>query len=292
MNLEKIISMANQNVRLPFLAMERSLRATGCNLPLIVIPYDDNLFDLPEGATWWKEPKITNWLIAENAHPVMRKYQCLTTENYQFVDSDICFLKNPEEVLEPQSGFVTSCGHWHNPEHTYTIESKHWISQRTTVWQRRIFNTGQFACDRSLYSVEELQSTAMHSDLIETCIRFKHHEQPGLNLLVWKTGVEIFNLTLSPTQMESTWAGDYPAGYEQYWQNSARKPYLIHWAGAKPSDPYHPTDQLFYDFLTAEETAEWNEQVKQSQLKQQKKERSIRAFARKAKHVVQTISHA
>jgi hypothetical protein len=38
MKIDKIISMANQKVRLRFLAMERSLRATGCQLPLWVIP--------------------------------------------------------------------------------------------------------------------------------------------------------------------------------------------------------------------------------------------------------------
>lgn len=83
----------------------------------------------------------------------MRKYQCLTTSNYQFVDTDICFLRSPEEVLHPLTGFITSCGHWHNTEHTCTSESQRWVANRSTVWQRDVFNSGQFACDRSLYTV-------------------------------------------------------------------------------------------------------------------------------------------
>ena len=33
--------------------MERSLRAVGCDLPLLVIPYDEDLFELPPNAEWW-----------------------------------------------------------------------------------------------------------------------------------------------------------------------------------------------------------------------------------------------
>ncbi len=293
MIIDKIISLANAKVRLQFLAMERSLRAVGCQLPILVIPYDEDIFELPKGSSWWEVPEITKWLESENAHPVMRKYQCLTVNNYQFVDSDICFLRNPEDVLRPHSGFITSCGHWQNPGHTYTAESQRWISQKTTLWQRNVFNSGQFACDRSLYSVDELQATAGNPDLIRTCIQFQHNEQPGMNLLVWKAGVEILNLTLPPVRMESTWAGDYPAEYEQYWQDPHRKPYLIHWAGNKPSDSSRrPIDQIFYSFLTLEETADWNEQVKQLRLKQHQQEHSFRAVARKVKHTVQTIFHA
>ena len=65
MKIDKIISMANQNVKLRFLAMERSLRATGCKLPLLVIPYDNNLFELPAGSTWWEVPEITFHIFGE-----------------------------------------------------------------------------------------------------------------------------------------------------------------------------------------------------------------------------------
>lgn len=288
MKIDKIISMANQKVRLRFLAMERSLRATGCKLPLLVIPYDDNLFELPEGSTWWEIPEITSWLKAQQAHPVMRKYQCLSVESYQFVDADVCFLRNPEAVLEPYSGFITSCGHWRNPTGTCTEASQHLMSSKSTLWQRDVFNTGQFACDRALFTVESLKATAMQPDFIETCLRFPFHEQPGLDLLVFESGVPITNVTLPPVRMESTWAGDYSDEYEYYWTDPQRKPYLIHWAGT-PMDVPRPINQIFYDFLTPTEKAEWDEQVRQwSRLNRQKK-RSMRAIARRFKYAFQTL---
>lgn len=289
MKIDKIISLANQKVRLRFLAMERSLRATGCQLPLLVIPYDDNLFDLPEGSTWWEVPEITDWLENEKAHPMMRKYQCLTISKYQYVDADVCFLRNPEDILEPHSGFITSCGHWHNPEHTYTEESKLIISQKTTTWQKNVFNAGQFACDTPLFDIEELKAVAMRSDFVKTCMRFPPStDQEGLNLLVFESGVKITNLTLPPVCMESTWAGDYPADYEPYWADLQSKPYLIHWAGIHMDVP-RPINQIFYNFLTQVEKAEWDEQVRQWSLAYRKNSRSVRTIARRFKRAFQTL---
>ena len=267
MKIDKIISLANQKVRLRFLAMERSLRATGCQLPLLVIPYDNNLFDLPKGSTWWKMPEITKWLKAEQAHPMMRKYQCLTVGNYQYVDADICLLRNPEDVLKPHSEFITSCGHWHSPEHTYTDESERLMSQKTTTWQKNVFNAGQFACDRPLFDVEELKAVAMRPDIVKTCMRFP------------------------PSCMESTWAGDYPADYEHYWTDPQRKPYLIHWAGTRMDVP-RPINQIFYNFLTQAEKAEWNEEVRQWSLLDRKNSRSLRTIARRFKYAFQTLAQA
>lgn len=288
MKLEKIVSLANKKARLRFLAMERSLRATGCELPLLVIPYDDNLFELPKGATWWEIPEITSWLKAEKAHPMTRKYQCLTVGNYQYVDSDICFLRNPEEVLEPLSGFISSCGHWNNPGETCTEQSKQIMFQKSTTWQRNVFNAGQFACEPALYTVEELKATAMRSDYVETCVWFPYHDQPGLNLLVFESGVKVTNVTLPPIYMESTWAGDYPADYQHYWANPQRKPYIIHWAGTRMDVP-RPLNQIFYDFLTKAEKAEWDEEVRQSSLRNRKNSRSPRAIARRFKRAFQTL---
>ena len=283
--------MANENVRLRFLAMERSLRATGCKLPLLVIPYDDNLFDLPEGSSWWEVPEITNWLKAQKAHPVMRKYQCLTVENYQFFDSDIVILRNPETVLSSNQGFITSCGHWHNIKHTCTDASKRWILKKSTNWQRLVFNTGQFACDRTLYEVDQLIETAMNPEVVETCVHCPHHEQPGLNWLVWLSGVEITNLTLPPFNMESTWAGDYPEDYKRYWSDPQRHPYLIHWAGTRMDVP-RPINQIFYDFLTTDEKAEWDAQVNAKSIQRRKESRSPKSVARRLKHALNTLVEA
>lgn len=289
MKLERIISMANQKVRLRFLAMERSLRATGCQLPLWVIPYDDHLFDLPQGSIWWDMPEIRQWLKEEKAHPVMGKYQCLTVENYQFVDSDVCFLRNPQEVLDPFSAFITSCGHWHNPEQTYINESLRFMLTKTTVWQGKIFNTGQFACDRKIYDTHSLISTAMQSEFLDTCVKFRFHEQPGLNMLVFASGVKITNLTIPPLCMESTWAGDYLDEYEHYWTNPEIKPYLIHWAGTRMDIP-RPINQIFYNYLTASEKSAWDEQVKTASVKRDKQNRSFRALARKFKRAFLSLS--
>lgn len=263
MKLESIISMANDKVRLPFLAMERSLRATGCKLPILVIPYDDHLFDLPKGSSWWSLPEIIDWLNSEKAHPVMRKYQSLIVGNYQFVDADVCFLRNPEEVLAPYSGFITSCGHWRDPRGTCTVDSQRWMSTRTTLWQRDVFNTGQFACDRPLYDLESLKAKAMDPEFINTCIKWPHNEQPGLDWLVLASNIQITNLTLPPLRMESTWAGDYPEEYEYYWQEAKRKPYLIHWAGTQIDISINrPIDSIFYSFLTKSEREEWQNEAK------------------------------
>jgi len=261
MQLEKIITLANQPVRLRFLAMERSLRAVGCDLPLQVIPYNENRFTLPANSSWWEMSGILPWLKQQNAHPAMGKYQCLTVSNYHYIDSDAIFLRNPAEVLAKEMGFITSCGHWHNPGETVTSESREILRKKSTIWQRSIFNTGQFACDRALYTESELKAVCLEPKLVNTCLRFPYHEQPGLVLLVNSTDVPLQNLTLPPIAMESTWAGDYPdEAFESTWHDPRRKPYLIHWAGCNMNTG-RPIDRLFTDYLTKAEQAEWREEV-------------------------------
>ncbi|MEM8549300.1 MAG: hypothetical protein AAGF10_00770 [Verrucomicrobiota bacterium] len=254
MQLEKIITMGNEPVRIPLLAMIRSLRAVGCELPVWVIPYDERTFELPEGCSWWKDEQTCALLEAEKARPVMRKYQCMLEGNYQFVDSDIIFLRDPRPVLESHEGWVASCCHWNNPGHTYTEHSLPYIQRRSTTWQKDIFNTGQFACDRALYDRESFAQTATSQQYRRTILDDAFHEQPGINLLVHLSGVPISNLTLPPTRMESTWAGDYGQDYEHTWTDETRKPYLIHWAGEKMS-PHKPISELFYQYLTDDERA-------------------------------------
>ena len=282
MKIDKIISMASGRVRLRFLAMERSLRAVGCDLPLWVIPFNDDRFTLPPNAQWWDVPEISGWLANQHAHPVMRKYQCLIEQNYQFVDSDVCFLRDPVAALADQEGFVTSCCHWRCVGDTVTARSFEMMSGSSTVWHQNVFNTGQFACDRKLYTSSELISTAMHPDFIYTCVRLPYHEQPGLNLLVFSSGVKISNLTLQPVRMESTWAGDYPGEYEQFWTNGRLKPYLIHWAGTDMAVS-RPINDLFYSYLTSQEKAEWDEQARRQYIAAGRERRSLRVFARRVR---------
>jgi hypothetical protein len=280
MKLEKIITLANRKVMLQFSAMERSLRATGCNLPLWVIPYDDQRFELPANAIWWELPQVRSLLTEYRAHPMCAKYQCFTTDNYQYVDSDIVFLRNPEKVLAQQEGFITSCGHWGNPGHTYTEDSLKVLKQKSTCWQTLVFNAGQFACDPALYRWEELNERCRDPKYVDTCLKFPFHDQPGTVLLVNLSGTPIHNLTLPPVSMESTWAGSYPdEHYEAYWKDESRKPYLIHWAGVTLADL--PINELVTNFLTESERSLWNKEIQQKRLQQDRKRRSFSGQLRK-----------
>lgn len=261
MQLTEIVTLANDRVRLRFTAMERSLRAVGCDLPLRVIPYDDQRFELPPNATWWDDHPVFATLTAAGAHRMMRKYACLTIANYQFVDSDVVFLRNPAEVLGPCSGWIASCGAWRNPTHTLTPELANVARARSSLFQRDLFNAGQFASDRSLYDPEGLIRTLTDPRYSATTLTFPYHDQPGLNLLVQLADPPLHNLTLPPHRMESTWAGDYPdADFNRLWTNAQRTPYLMHWAGCDPDVP-RPIDELYLQYLMAGERDEWHRQV-------------------------------
>ena len=264
MKLEKIITLANAPVRLRFVAMERSLRVQGCDLPVWVIPYGDSeadLFELPPNCHWWRQPETLAWLHAERAHPTARKYQCFLEANYQFVDADVVFLRDPVAALVPHDGFVMSCGHWRDSDHTITAESREFFHRRSTTWQRWVFNSGQFACDQPLFpDLEALRRIASAPEHAPTCLRLPY-EQPGVNLLAVLSGVPMKHLTLPPTTMESTWAGDYDdADFRRFWQDQRTAPYLLHWAGVSMHDD-RPIHELFYQYLTEAERAEWHAQT-------------------------------
>ena len=200
MKLDKIITLANEQVRIPLLAFERSLRNVGCELPLWVIPYDENTFELPSNAHWWEVREVTHWIRHHEGRPHKRKYQCLLEGNYHFIDTDAIILRNPETVLAPLDGFITSCCHWNNPGDTLTPESQAIFERSTTVWQNLVFNTGQFACDRVLYpDFKTLKQTAEDPELIETCLKNPFHEQPGLNLLAHRSKAPSPTLPSHPT---------------------------------------------------------------------------------------------
>jgi hypothetical protein len=252
MKLEVIITLANRRVELYLRALERSLRATGSRLPLLVIPYDDSRFDLPAGASWLEEPELYAWLAARRCHPTMRKYAALLRPNFLFVDTDIVFLSSPGEALLPHSGFVTNCGHWRHAGHTVTAESRAWLAARSTLWERTVFNTGQWACDRALFTLATLRAAA--ETLPGTTLDFPYHEQPGVNYLVHYSGVPITNLTLPPANAESSWAGDYLERTPPFWADGAHAPFLMHWAGRKVTGTA-PVDELMLRHLEPAERA-------------------------------------
>jgi hypothetical protein len=290
MKLECIVTLASPPVRHLFLAMERSLRATGCKLPLWVIPFGDERFDLPSGSTWWMMDDLCLWLSSNSTHPVYRKYQCLTIGNYQFVDTDICFLRNPEGVLADHQGFVASCTHWRDPGHAVTDETARIMRSMTTLWQLRAFNSGQFACDGILHDLASLQETISRHHIEKTCLHWSH-EQPAFNALVALSGAPFTNLTLPPNSMESTWAGDYRNDPGSLQPGGERAPYLIHWAGHKP-DGESALDSLLLDYLTPHERGEYLEVTIRAKRNASRRSWGPRAFAGRIRRGVRAFASA
>jgi hypothetical protein len=252
MTIDTIYTMANARVRLQFLAMERSLRAVGCDLPIKVFPYDEQLFDLPKGSEWLRTP-LHAWLNEQGAHRMCSKYFCLTRGGSVFTDTDIIFLRDPAKALRPFEGFVVADPDWNKPQYTFTPESAAILGRRSSLWLQRVFNAGHFACDRALYADEDIRALAAAHP--ETCLH--DTDQTGMNLLVGLTDVPFQNLNLPPSRMESTWAGDYPGAFEPLWSGPDRKPYFIHWSGPV-LDEERPIHELFYAHLTTAEKAEWS----------------------------------
>jgi hypothetical protein len=251
MKIDRIITLASNKVRIQFLAFERSLRAVGCDLPLLVIPYKNDRFDLPPNSEWWYDKDFTSWLQQRNAHPLMVKYLCLAEANYAFFDSDVCFIEDISKPLAHQDGFVVADTEVTKPAFSSTRETADVLARRTSLWSLRLFNVGHFACDIPLYSRTDLQSTC--EKYRETCLDC-HIEQPGINLLVLLTGVTITNLCLPPYNMESTMAVDYPGAWENIWKEG-RRPYFIHYAGRVLGR--YPISRIFYHYLTQAERKEW-----------------------------------
>jgi hypothetical protein len=236
MILERIVGIANKNVEAEFLAMERSLRKTGCDVPLDVIPYDDNLFSLPANAKWWDEP--VKWVKKnfpnEVKHPFQYRIYLLSCTNFQVADSDVIFLRNPVEVLAPYDDLVTACHQWSRPQLAASEHTLDWLKKHSSTWSARVFNAGQFALGGPrLFDLKEL--TELLHDPVHSHHVFDSNppwDQGGFNYLFALTKRKQINLTLPPFNMESTWAADYPVDFCCEWESEEQTPYLIHWAGS------------------------------------------------------------
>jgi hypothetical protein len=232
-------------------------------LPLYVIPYDDARFELPKNAQWWLNEEIAQWVRNHNLLARKRKYQCLTTKNYQYIDTDVLFLKNPEAVLSSLTGFITSCNHWTQADtaRVVTEESRQIMRARSTLWQRNVFCSGQFACDSILYSATDVIKAAMDPAHQSTCIKPPFGDQEGMNLLVFLSAVNVTNLTLPPFCMESTWPGDYPEDPFPYWHDEQKKPYLLHcYLYTDKLQEDRKINWLFRELLTQAEQDEWKKE--------------------------------
>ena len=254
MNVQKVITLAGQKVKLAFLVFERSLRAAGCDLPLLVIPYGDDLFQLPSNSEWWDSARFASWLRLHKAHPMMAKYRCLTEANYAYFDTDICVVDDFRPVLSHYSSFVVADTEWNKPGWATSPEATAILAEKSSLWMLKLFNAGHFACDRALYSEAEMQSVSERYR--DTCLTYPHHDQPGINLLVSLTGVEVTNLCMPPYRMESTMAVDYPGEWEGIWSNGHR-PYFVHYAGSALGKNL-PINRLYYDFMSKAERKEWD----------------------------------
>jgi hypothetical protein len=253
MNVQKVITLASRKVKTPFLVFERSLRQAGCDLPLLVIPYGDDLFELPSNAEWWDRPGFVSWLHQQKAHPMMAKYRCLTEANYAYFDTDICVLDDFRPILAPHTNFVVADTEWSKPEGATPPEAIAILSQKSSLWMLSLFNAGHFACDHALYSEAELQSVS--EKYRKPCLEFPYHDQPGMNVLVSVSNVEFTNLCLPPYRMESTMAVDYRGDWEGVWSKGHR-PYFMHYAGGALV-PDSPISRLYSEFMSKAERAEW-----------------------------------
>ena len=257
MKLECIISLANRAVEYRFLAMVRSLRAVGCSLPVLVIPYDQDTFSLPENCEYLTEQNFFNLLSKYPMAGVKRKYLALTFKNYHFVDSDVVFLKSPEKALQEHNGFITCCGHWRSSDHIATPQLVQFLRKKSTLWQKLIFNSGQFASDQKHYSLTELIEVCQGDEYKNTVLEFPYHEQPGLNMLAHSSSVRYTNLTLPPANLESSWAGDYLDSLPDLtYEKSA---YLLHWAGMT-SGQRNKCDELYLKYLSNQEKQKLEQQ--------------------------------
>jgi hypothetical protein len=260
MRIDRIITMASRNVALQMRVMVRSLRSVNCDLPVYVIPYRDQDFDLPAGCQWLADEEIFGWLDQMGSTRLLRKYLTLLTKDYQFVDSDIVFLRNPVSALEPYEGFVVYCTEWNKPGKTYRPGTRKIMSAHTSTWQSKVFNSGQHASSEALFgSWDELRCFIEQPELAPYCIHeTENHDQTALNILSFLRRKQFVNLTMPPHDWESSWAGDYEGEFEHLWKDDSRKPLLIHYAGETIPYLNRPINRLFENFLTAEEAVEWN----------------------------------
>ncbi len=264
MKIDSIISMANAKVRLQFLAMARSLRAAGCDLPLFVIPYDDSRFPLPENAQWIEDEGLFAVIQKSAALPITRKYLALTQSNSAYFDSDIIHLRDPKKWLEPVSEDAFAVAdtrmalflRW-----TFTPETRELYQSKSTLWLLDNFNSGFFAHAAPIGEMAQIKEFfAAYGNMVrgQTPTR---GEQEGANFLVHQSGRRVFNLCLPPQRMESTMACDYSGNFEAV-MRTPNAPAFMHYAGPGRNLDAAPA-RLIFEHLTASESAEMRAEFEQ-----------------------------
>ena len=262
MIINQILTMASKAVRLDFIAMERSLRATGCDVPIKIIPFDSSRFELPENSSWL-EDHDESFKVVESSKAVVhcRKLVALTQTNTAFFDADIIHLSNPVQWLKPYSSdsFVVADTEWNKAKWTFTSETKSVYLSQSTLWILDQFNSGFFAFGDAVATATDLA----------TFVNDPEHkklwsgrgptpgEQSAMNWLVHQSKRPIINLCLPPYRIESTMALDYAQDYRPLLSVARAAPF-IHYAGAG-RDLKAPISELIFQHLNAKETEDWKD---------------------------------
>lgn len=290
MELKRIISLANTKVRLQFLAMERSLRATGCDLPLLVIPYDDTRFPLPVNAQWIADDELFALVAETGAVKLCRKYLALTLDHSAYFDADIIHLRDPGTWLVPlpDHGFVVADTEWNKARWTFTAETRALYGSTTTLWLLDNFNSGFFAYAKPAATMEQIRNFLIdprNRNLTQGTVP-SGGEQEGGNFLIHQSGMEVINLCLPPARMESTMACDYPKDFEPILHRS-NAPAFIHYAGSGRNLDA-PIARLIFEHLTSTEAAEMKQQFDERK-KRAQREGDWPMWVRAAKRIIPRI---
>ena len=262
MTVSRIIVLANKRVELQLRVLVRSLRSSGCHLPIFVIPFGRKDFQPPNDCEWIEDSKLLAFLQRERAHPLYWKYEVLLQRECAYFDTDIVVLRNPEEWLSeaPSDAFAVADTEWSRNRWTFSHESRRFLTSLSSRWPLLTFNSGFFAFEQPLYEEDELIATIQSPEMKRTCLERKASpvDQPAFNWLVLRKQRKIFNFNLPLQTMESTMVDDYddPCDVDAIVAGPSA-PAFLHYAG--PSfENGHCLMQLFTSYLTVEERREWD----------------------------------
>jgi hypothetical protein len=253
--------MANAKVRLDFLAMYRSLRATGCDLPVRVIPYDDSRFDLPMGAEWLEDREFFAFLKEHKAVNMCRKILALTQRNSAYFDSDIVHIRSFSSDLEafPEGCLIAADPEWSIKAWTFSEETKRVYESGSSTWVLDNFNAGFFALGSQGIEKDYIKSLFKDQMFSRLCQGGgpTSSDQEAINYLTFMTDLKVVNLCLPPYRMESTFCWDYPQKYEAL-LSKKEAPFFIHFV-SKAIEQDHFMKPLFFEHLTTAEKQEWKQ---------------------------------
>ena len=284
--INRIITMASPAVRLEFLVMERTLRATGCDLPLYVIPYRDESFELPENAQWLRDEELFAHISKHQSARPCRKFLALMQADAAFFDADIIHLRDPRTELGILDAdvFAVADTEWNKARWTFSEATRRVYQRKSSLWLLDNFNTGFFAFEEPVVTRKQIFDF-IGDPVWGRCAREEsvtRGEQAALNWLVHLSGRTVLNLCLPPRRMESTMAVDFTHMVEgtlavesnqdyQALLEGADGPMFLHFAGGTQFSKSQISD-IFVNALTPEERIlfiqerelRWTKAVKES----------------------------